>query len=56
VFELLRMISAFSLIHSDYFMTKLNWVLKADKVALAATLPHSCVLVSYNPNVDDFVI
>jgi len=56
VFELLRMISTFSLIHSDYFMTKLNWVLKTDKVTLAAALPHSYVLVSYNPNVDDFVI
>jgi hypothetical protein len=37
-------------------MTKLNWVLKTDKVTLAVALLHSYVLVRYNPSVDDFVI
>ena len=56
MYELLRMLSAFSLKHSDYFMTKLKWSLKTDKVTLAATLLRCYVLVRYNPNVDDFVI
>ena len=56
MYELLRMLSAFSLKHSDYFMTKLNGPLKTDKLTLAAALLRSYILVRYNPNVDDFVI
>jgi len=43
VYELLKMLSAFSLKHSDYLMTKLSWVLKTDKVTVAAALLHSYV-------------